>query len=176
MGHTGAAVGRTGSSPVTPEARALSPSPHLCPLRPISTSPGPRSAPFRSGRGASPLGQMPSAPRGAPCASPGSQHIPQQPRGGSPASAPRSQLRKLRLRAVTALARGPHYRGTAGFARRAHNLAACPPSRLFSLASFWDSPSYLPAHLLLPENNHYICLFFPPNKLSSTRSSCQKSR
>ena len=81
-----------------------------------------------------------------------------------------AQLQKLSLRAVT-LSQGDMGAGHSGILTP-KILQAASPAGLFSLASFWGSPSYLPAHSLLPKNNHYICfLFFSDNK-NSMGSSC----
>ena len=124
-------------------------------------SSGLRSAPSHSCREASPLWTTTlPAPAGAPSTELSacfSAH-PLQPREGSPTSIPHSQLQKLSLRAVT-LSQGDMGAGHSGILTP-KILQAASPAGLFSLASFWGSPSYLPAHSLLPKNNHYICFLF----------------
>lgn len=132
-------------------------------------SSGHRCAPSHSCREASPLRTtMLPAPAGTPSTEVSacfSAH-PLQPQEGSPTSIPHSQLQKLSLRAVT-LSQGDTGAGHSGILTP-KILQAASPAGLFSLASFWGSPSCLPVHSLLPKNNHYICgfFFFSDNKNS----------
>lgn len=116
-------------------------------------SSGLRSAPSHSCWEASPLRTTTlPAPAGAPSTELSacfSAH-PLQPREGSPTSIPHSQLQKLSLRAVT-LSQGVTGAGHSGILMP-KILQAASPAGLFSLASFWGSPSCLPAHSLLPKN------------------------